>query len=68
MTGIGNFFSEMKQGLNKSLPLAKYDNVEFQFFPWFKFYFLNKLSHITTQRIIESQLHYYFIGLQSLPT
>lgn len=47
MTGIGNFFSEMKQGLNKSLPWAKYDNVEFQFFPWFKFDFLNKhtLNH-----------------------
>ena len=56
MTGIGTFFSEMKQSLNKSLPWAKYDNVEF--FPWFKFYFLNKLSYITTQRIIESQLHY----------
>lgn len=48
MTGVGNFFTEMKQGLNKSLPWAKYDNVEFQFFPWFKFDFLNKLSYITT--------------------
>lgn len=63
MTDIGNFFSEMKQGLSKSLPWAKYDNIEFQFFPWFKFDFLNKLSYITTlphkgneQRIIESQL------------